>query len=61
MIKTIEWTDAGVVMIDQRRPSTEELYPIFKTYEQVANAIEDMVIQARQLSVSPPQWESRWG
>jgi methylthioribose-1-phosphate isomerase len=45
MIKTIEWTDAGVVMIDQRRLPTEELYPIFKTYEEVATAIEDMVIR----------------
>ena len=45
MIKTIEWTDAGVVMIDQRRLPNEELYPVFKTYEEVAAAIEDMVIR----------------
>lgn len=32
-------------MIDQRRLPTEELYPIFKTYEEVASAIEDMVIR----------------
>jgi len=45
MIKTIEWTDAGVVMIDQRRLPNEELYPVFKTYEEVAAAIEDMVVR----------------
>ena len=43
MIKTIEWTDEGVVMIDQRRLPTHELYPIFKTHDEVAIAIEDMV------------------
>jgi methylthioribose-1-phosphate isomerase len=45
MIKTIEWTDEGVVMIDQRLLPNEELYPIFKTYEEVAVAIEEMVIR----------------
>jgi methylthioribose-1-phosphate isomerase len=45
MIKTIEWTDEGVVMIDQRRLPNEELYPVFKTYEEVARAIEEMVVR----------------
>lgn len=45
MIKTIEWTEDGVVMIDQRRLPAEELYPLFKTYEEVAVAIEEMVIR----------------
>jgi methylthioribose-1-phosphate isomerase len=45
MIKTIEWTDEGVVMIDQRLLPNEELYPVFKTYEEVAVAIEEMVIR----------------
>ena len=45
MIKTIEWTDEGVVMIDQRRLPAEELYPVFKSYDEVARAIEDMVIR----------------
>ena len=45
MIKTIEWTDEGVVMIDQRRLPTHELYPVFKTYEEVATAIEEMVVR----------------
>ncbi len=45
MIRTIEWTDEGVVMIDQRRLPIDELYPVFKTHEEVAKAIEDMVIR----------------
>ncbi|HKY04127.1 MAG TPA: S-methyl-5-thioribose-1-phosphate isomerase [Blastocatellia bacterium] len=45
MIKTIEWTDEGVVMIDQRRLPAEELYPVFKTHEEVAQAIEEMVVR----------------
>ncbi|MCI0490739.1 MAG: S-methyl-5-thioribose-1-phosphate isomerase [Blastocatellia bacterium] len=45
MIKTVEWTDDGVVMIDQRLLPAEELYPLLKTYEEVARAIEDMVVR----------------
>jgi methylthioribose-1-phosphate isomerase len=45
MIRTIEWTDEGVVMIDQRRLPTHELYPVFKTHEEVASAIEKMVVR----------------
>jgi len=45
MIKTLEWTDEGVVMIDQRLLPTEEVYPIFKTYEEVAYAIKEMVVR----------------
>ena len=39
MIKTVEWTDEGVVMIDQRVLPAREIYPVFKTYEEVADAI----------------------
>jgi methylthioribose-1-phosphate isomerase len=45
MIKTLEWTEEGVLMIDQRLLPTEELYPIFKTYKDVAWAIKEMVIR----------------
>ena len=45
MIKTIEWTEDGVVMIDQRLLPAEERYPLFKTHEEVAVAIEEMVIR----------------
>src|SRR4030095_4301709 len=45
MIKTLEWTDQGVVMIDQRLLPAQEIYPIFTTYEEVAWAIKEMVVR----------------
>ncbi|MFH1966141.1 MAG: S-methyl-5-thioribose-1-phosphate isomerase [Acidobacteriota bacterium] len=45
MIKTIEWTDEGVVMIDQRRLPAEEIYNTYTTVEEVAKAIVTMVIR----------------
>jgi methylthioribose-1-phosphate isomerase len=45
MFKTLEWTEDGVVMIDQRKLPGEELYPVFKTYQEVAQAIRDMVVR----------------
>jgi methylthioribose-1-phosphate isomerase len=45
MVETIEWTDAGVVMIDQRRLPVEEQYVTCRTYEEVAEAIRSMVIR----------------
>src|ERR1051325_3842121 len=45
MIKTIEWTDQGVKMIDQRKLPTIEEYPVFKTYREVADAIRVMVVR----------------
>ncbi len=45
MVKTIEWTDAGVVMIDQRVLPTEETYITCKDYLEVADAIQTMVIR----------------
>ncbi len=45
MIRTIEWTDDGVVMIDQRLLPNEEVYNTYKTVEEVAEAIETMVIR----------------
>ena len=45
MIKTIEWTEEGVRMIDQRKLPAVEEYPTFKTYEEVAWAIKEMVIR----------------
>jgi methylthioribose-1-phosphate isomerase len=43
--KTIEWTDEGVRMIDQRKLPTIEEYPTFKNYEEVADAIRVMVVR----------------
>jgi methylthioribose-1-phosphate isomerase len=45
LIKTIEWTEDGVRMIDQRKLPTVEEYPMFRTYEEVAEAIRVMVIR----------------
>jgi methylthioribose-1-phosphate isomerase len=45
MVETIEWTDAGVVMIDQTRLPREEQYVTCHTYEEVAEAIRSMVIR----------------
>jgi methylthioribose-1-phosphate isomerase len=45
MFKTLEWTQEGVVMIDQRKLPGEEVYPVFKTYKEVAQAIKDMVVR----------------
>ena len=45
MIRTIEWTDDGVVMIDQRLLPTEEVYNTYRTVNEVADAIRTMVIR----------------
>lgn len=45
MIKTIEWTDDGVRMIDQRKLPAVEAYPVFGTYQEVAEAIRSMVVR----------------
>ena len=45
MIKTIEWTDDGVRMIDQRKLPAIEDYPVFATYQDVAEAIRTMVVR----------------
>lgn len=45
MVKTIEWTAAGVVMIDQTKLPAEETYVTCRDYREVAEAIKDMVIR----------------
>ena len=45
MIRTIEWSDQGVVMIDQRLLPGEEVYNTYNTVEEVAEAIKTMVIR----------------
>ena len=45
MFETIEWTDRGVVMLDQRRLPGEELYLTFTRPEEVAEAIRNMTIR----------------
>src|SRR6266581_3506593 len=45
MFRTIEWTDEGVVMLDQRRLPEQEIYLTLRTAGEVAEAIRDMVIR----------------
>src|SRR5580692_10149369 len=41
----IEWTDRGVVMLDQRLLPGEEVSYTYMNYREVAKAIRDMVIR----------------
>ncbi|MFN2515391.1 MAG: S-methyl-5-thioribose-1-phosphate isomerase [Pyrinomonadaceae bacterium] len=45
MIKTVEWTNEGVRMIDQRLLPNEEKYLMLRSYEEVAEAIKKMVVR----------------
>src|SRR5580658_3393956 len=45
MIETILWTNRGVVMIDQTRLPSEEIYVTCRTYTEVADAIRTMIIR----------------
>ena len=45
MIKTLEWTDAGVRFIDQTKLPTEETYVTCTTYQEVADAIRNMIVR----------------
>ena len=45
MIKTVEWTSEGVLMIDQRLLPNEEKYLTLRSYEEVAEAIKKMVVR----------------
>src|SRR5688572_2799635 len=45
MVETIEWTEAGVVMIDQTRLPREQVFVTCCTYQEVAEAIRSMVIR----------------
>jgi methylthioribose-1-phosphate isomerase len=45
LIHTLEWTDSGVRFLDQTKLPTEETYVTCETYEQVADAIRNMVVR----------------
>lgn len=45
MTETIQWTDYGVIMIDQRKLPSEETYVVCKTYLDVAHHIRSMTIR----------------
>lgn len=45
IIRTIEWKDDKVIMLDQRKLPVEEVYNTYEDYLAVANAIRNMVIR----------------
>jgi methylthioribose-1-phosphate isomerase len=45
MIKTVEWTTEGVRMLDQRLLPAEEKYLMLRSYDEVAEAIQKMVVR----------------
>lgn len=45
MVETIQWTDDGVVMIDQTKLPRQEVYVTCQDYREVAAAIRNMVIR----------------
>ncbi len=44
-VQPIEWTEEGVVMLDQRRLPAEVVYHTYTDYRDVARAIKEMVIR----------------
>ena len=44
-IRTVEWSDEGVVLVDQTKLPTEEVYVTCRTYDEVAKAIKDMIVR----------------
>jgi methylthioribose-1-phosphate isomerase len=44
-VRTIEWRNGRVVMLDQRLLPTREVYRVYGDYREVARAITDMVIR----------------
>src|SRR5580698_3546044 len=45
MVETIQWSDAGVIMIDQRRLPREQVFVTCRGYQEVAEAILNMTIR----------------
>src|SRR5579862_6538988 len=45
MVETIQWTDAGVVLIDQTRLPREQVFVTCRNYREVADAIRSMVVR----------------
>jgi methylthioribose-1-phosphate isomerase len=44
-IKTIEWKDNKIILLDQRRLPSEEIYNTYEDYLSLAQAIKNMVIR----------------
>ena len=45
MLPTVDWKNGHVVMVDQRKLPTQEIYVELRTAREVARAIEKMVIR----------------
>jgi len=45
MVHTLEWTNDGVRFIDQTKLPTEETYVTCRTYQEVADAIRNMIVR----------------
>jgi methylthioribose-1-phosphate isomerase len=45
MVETVQWTEDGVVLIDQTRLPRETVYVTCRTYQEVATAIKDMIVR----------------
>ncbi len=45
MIRTVEWRDNAVVLIDQRLLPEREVYRVYRDYRKLAQAIRDMVVR----------------
>lgn len=45
MVETVQWTNDGVVLIDQTRLPRETVYVTCTSYRQVATAIKDMIVR----------------
>jgi methylthioribose-1-phosphate isomerase len=50
VIQTLEWTDSGVLFIDQTKLPTEETYVNCTTHQQVADVIRNMVVRGAPAS-----------
>ena len=57
MVETIEWTDAGVVMIDQRKLPRVTEFVTCLTYGEVAEAIRSIGVT----EVTYYRWRSEYG
>src|SRR5574341_1405420 len=45
MVRTVEWRNGAVVLLDQRLLPTQEVYRVFRDYRGVAGAIKDMIVR----------------
>ena len=48
VVKTIQWKNDRVVMLDQRLLPHKEVYRVCRDYNEVAEAIRNMVIRDRR-------------